>query len=447
MLLLNFLKKNKRKKNKKNIGYYKTFPPELIRPIILYLKNDKKSLHSCLLVSRDWCKETVELLWRQPFNFLYTCNKINSSNLSRFITLKSNNQCYCSIEKRRYQATNLLMTYLLIKHDKEFVEKGIIKAKGEENIIFNYFEFLHVLDLHELYLAIKDWWYRSIRSKKSLLNSKFNETYDFILTVNSIMKYFFTNAPKLKALSLDTEFIFYKINNRHPCSFLVKVDYKYWDHHTFNLLIDDLETSQFFINLTELILIANEDKRQIFFALSQVCHNIQKLVIKIVYPIYSKYYPCTARSCIYKWDEINYLISLIRYQHNLVYFELFDISEKGMDEILKSLKESQHNSLKTLILNNVRINNNSIILSYLKYLQNLQELRFNKCICYRIVINNKYNKIDIIDEEKNYEEGLWLPNLKYLQVDYIDERGLEFEELSFILSSILIRCSPLLDSI
>ncbi|PKC57375.1 hypothetical protein RhiirA1_472594, partial [Rhizophagus irregularis] len=134
-------------------------------------------------------------------------------------------------------------------------------------------------------------------------------------------------------------------------------------------------------------------------------------------------------------------------QHNLVHFELFDIPETGINEILNSLKESQHNSLKTLILNNARINYNGTILSYMKYLQNLQELRFNKCICNRnVFFNNKNNKNDIFDGENNYEEGLWLPNLKYLQVDYIDGKGEKLNELSLIISSILIRCSPLINS-
>ncbi|POG76072.1 hypothetical protein GLOIN_2v1559990, partial [Rhizophagus irregularis DAOM 181602=DAOM 197198] len=139
--------------------YSKTLPPELIRPIVLYLKNDKKSLHSCLLVSRDWCKETVDLLWKQPFHFLYTCNKINSSVLAQFTNPKLNNQCHCSNEKRQYQATNLLMTYLSIKH-------GIIT--------FDYFEFLRVLDLHELYCAIKDWnqWNKFNKDNSSPLTFK-----------------------------------------------------------------------------------------------------------------------------------------------------------------------------------------------------------------------------------------------------------------------------------
>ncbi|RGB21628.1 hypothetical protein C1646_822872 [Rhizophagus diaphanus] len=90
---------------------------------------------------------------------------------------------------------------------------------------------------------------------------------------------------------------------------------------------------------------------------------------------------------------------------------------------------------------------NSNILSYIRYLQNLQELRFNRCIYNRnVFFNNKKNKNDIFDEENNYEKGLCLPNLKYLQVNFIDENEEEFNELSFILSSILIRCSPLLNN-
>lgn len=40
MLLLNFFLK----KNENDVGYSKTLPSELIRPIVHHLKNDKKSL-------------------------------------------------------------------------------------------------------------------------------------------------------------------------------------------------------------------------------------------------------------------------------------------------------------------------------------------------------------------------------------------------------------------
>ncbi|CAB4428497.1 unnamed protein product [Rhizophagus irregularis] len=414
MPLLNFLKKNKRKCDRNS----RTFPPELIRPIVLNLKNDKKSLHSCLLVSRDWCKETVDLLWRQPFHFLYTCNKTNPSGFSRF---KNSKKCHCSNEKRQYQVTNLLMTYLSIKHDKEFVEKGIIKAKSER-ITFNYFEFLFVLDLHELYCAIKDW------NKWNKSNSKFRKD-NYSLTFESIMRYFITNTPKLKILSFDTKF---KTNKK------IDNDHNYFSNRD-NYILDSLikeskipEIIHFFDNLTELVLAISGCG--IFSSFSQICRNIQKLIIRIDSPFYG-----VVRVESYQ------LASLIRSQHNLVHFELFGTPEMGINKTLESLKESQHNSLKTLILNNSRIDYNATILSYLKYLQNLQELRFNNCICKRnIYFSIKKYKNDIFDDRKNYEEGLWLPNLKYLQVDYIDEKEEEFNELSFVISSILIRCSPLI---
>jgi hypothetical protein len=439
---LNFFKTNQK-------GEAIPLPPELIRLIVLYLKNDKKSLHSCLLVSRDWCKETVDLLWRQPFHFLYNCNKIKSV-FSLYRNPILNNQYCCSIKKRQYQATNLLMTYLLIKHDKEFVKKGIIKAE-DERITFDYFEFLSVLDLHQLYCAVKDWnqWDKS--------NSNGNKVNYSPPTFKSIIRYFFTNIPKLKTLSLDTKFIFYEINNTNPCLFLIKVDkydddddnyFSYWDNYILRLLVKEPkvpEIIQFFANLTELVITVREIKYEIFLFLSQICYNIWKLIIRIDYP--KNVLGLGGGNATITVEAVS-LASLIRSQHNLVYFELFDIPEVGINKILESLKESQCNSLKTLILNNARISNNiSTILSYLKYLQNLQELRFNKCICNEnIIFNNKYSKIDIFDEEKCYEKGLWLPNLKYLQVDYVDEKGKEFEVLSSILSSILIRCSPLINS-
>ncbi|CAG8760806.1 606_t:CDS:2, partial [Rhizophagus irregularis] len=191
------------------------------------------------------------------------------------------------------------------------------------------------------------------------------------------------------------------------------------DNYILKLLIKESknpEITQFFANLTELILTIRERKYEIFSSLSLICYNIQKLIIRIDYPIY---FYCGNAARAEVSSESYYLASLIRSQHNLVHFELFDIPETGINEILNSLKESQHNSLKTLILNNARINYNGTILSYMKYLQNLQELRFNKC--------------------------LWLPNLKYLQVDYIDGKGEKLNELSLIISSILIRCSPLIN--
>src|SRR5215469_12330417 len=49
--------------------------------IFEYLKDDKASLHSCLLVNRLWCEVSVRILWRNSLNY----NNLNYSVLISFL--------------------------------------------------------------------------------------------------------------------------------------------------------------------------------------------------------------------------------------------------------------------------------------------------------------------------------------------------------------------------
>ena len=40
-------------------------------------QNDIKSLHSCLLVNRTWCKATIPVLWKNPYKFRLTNEATN----------------------------------------------------------------------------------------------------------------------------------------------------------------------------------------------------------------------------------------------------------------------------------------------------------------------------------------------------------------------------------
>jgi len=348
------------------------------------------------------------------------------------------NNCRCSKKKRQSQATNLLTIYCSIKYNDELIREGIIKTKGA-NLMFNYLEFLSVLDLRDLYSAIQDWtqWNKMKKSMKSPLLNFLSHKFTPLTFNYNMFKYFFISSPKLKLLSFDTEFTLHKINNNNPCSSLIEEysENNYWVYYNIlnDLLsiINESETRHFFANLTELVFTTEERKTRIFSSLSRICHNIQKLIVKVKFTVLtSNYGTAFTRETNNTLEEAKQLVSLIRSQHNLVYFELYDTHEEGTSEILKSLKETQHKSLITLILNDVFINDNNTILLHLKYLQNLQELRLNKCIY----------------QQKNpsyYCEDLWLPNLKYLEVDYIDEHKEDYEELS----SILLGCSPLISKI
>ncbi|RIA88895.1 hypothetical protein C1645_877063 [Glomus cerebriforme] len=75
--------------------------------------------------------------------------KTNLSSSSQSTNPELINDCHCSKEKRQSQATNLLMTYISIKYYDELIKEGIIDTKSK-NTLFNYLEFLNVLNLQEL---------------------------------------------------------------------------------------------------------------------------------------------------------------------------------------------------------------------------------------------------------------------------------------------------------
>ena len=52
--------------------------PEITNYIIQYLRNDFKSLHSCIFVNRFLCRITIPILWEDPFSI--TCQERYSYN-------------------------------------------------------------------------------------------------------------------------------------------------------------------------------------------------------------------------------------------------------------------------------------------------------------------------------------------------------------------------------
>src|SRR3954464_10980625 len=58
---------------------------------IFEILDDKMALHSCLLVSRLWCKISVRILWRNIWRFKYTYKlKVASAILSTLISCLPN---------------------------------------------------------------------------------------------------------------------------------------------------------------------------------------------------------------------------------------------------------------------------------------------------------------------------------------------------------------------
>src|SRR4051794_8718008 len=45
-------------------------PRETLEQILYHFKNDKKILHSCILVNKFWCSTASSILYQRPFKFI-----------------------------------------------------------------------------------------------------------------------------------------------------------------------------------------------------------------------------------------------------------------------------------------------------------------------------------------------------------------------------------------
>ncbi|RGB39186.1 hypothetical protein C1646_754854 [Rhizophagus diaphanus] len=105
--------------------------PELINKIVQYFHYDYKTLHSCILVNRLWCRLTIPLLWEDPFS----------------IKLPKN-----------YYFINIYL-YNLSDDDKiKLNEYGINDDLFSSNTtLFNYPSFIQNLDTYKLSSSIRNW--------------------------------------------------------------------------------------------------------------------------------------------------------------------------------------------------------------------------------------------------------------------------------------------------
>src|ERR1043166_9025211 len=89
--------------------------------ILEELKNDRKSLHSCLLVNRAWCDATVPILWRNPLKF---CLNNSEKNI----------------------LFNVILLHLLKEYKDNLKNQGInLFVKTQQRPLFNYISFWRCL--------------------------------------------------------------------------------------------------------------------------------------------------------------------------------------------------------------------------------------------------------------------------------------------------------------
>jgi hypothetical protein len=104
--------------------------PELINEVIQYFHNDYKTLYSCTLVNRLWCRLAIPLLWKDPFSIKFPKN-------------------YHFIEIYLHNLNN---------NDKtKLNEYGINNDLFPSNTLFNYPSFIKSLDTQKIINCIENW--------------------------------------------------------------------------------------------------------------------------------------------------------------------------------------------------------------------------------------------------------------------------------------------------
>src|SRR2546421_4296157 len=107
---------------------------ECLNEIFENLEDDKITLHSCLLVSRLWCKISVRILWRNIWNVKYS--------------------------NHRSEATSAILSTLiscLPNESKELLQKNeIFISTPLKTPLFNYTAFCKVLSINEISQTIHE---------------------------------------------------------------------------------------------------------------------------------------------------------------------------------------------------------------------------------------------------------------------------------------------------
>ncbi|CAB5182278.1 unnamed protein product [Rhizophagus irregularis] len=103
--------------------------PELINEIIEYFHDDFKTLHSCILVNRLWCRLAIPLLWKDPFSIL----------------------------TENYNFIEIYLHYLKDDDEKKLNEYIIRNDLFSSNTLFNYPSFIQHLDTCKINYAINKW--------------------------------------------------------------------------------------------------------------------------------------------------------------------------------------------------------------------------------------------------------------------------------------------------
>src|SRR6266542_4709599 len=111
--------------------------PEMTYYIIRYLKNDLKSLYSCIFVNRFWCRVAIPILWEDPFSTEWR-NKFLHHFLDIYFLFLSDEDKMGTKVFRRYKISHRMNSFSF-------------------KPLFNYPSFIKTLNTFQLELHVINW--------------------------------------------------------------------------------------------------------------------------------------------------------------------------------------------------------------------------------------------------------------------------------------------------
>ncbi|CAG8443465.1 10936_t:CDS:1 [Funneliformis caledonium] len=204
-----------------------SLPVECLEEIIKNLKNDYRSLHSCMLVNYLWSSVSVRYLWKFPFGFF------------------------------KEPKGSIIQTYLscLPESSKLTLLKDGIEIPSTTSHVptYNYPSFIRKICIKSLFFTTEALFEKC-------------ERLSVLLIVRELCKVFIANSSKVEQLELT----FYHSSLKN-----IPIDYPVYDWYL--LLPTFPGASCCLSNLKELILDQNFDQRGFLSALSEISHKIENL--------------------------------------------------------------------------------------------------------------------------------------------------------------------------
>ncbi|CAG8540493.1 11105_t:CDS:1 [Funneliformis mosseae] len=276
--------------------------------ILSYFDSDPHSLHSFLLVNRYWCINTVPILWRRTF-YLTAHGSFSSKSRCRLIST------YLScLTLNKPNSPNLDSSITITSHasssDMTRNKQNHFSFAQQKSLTFDYVSFLRGFDYFQVYYAIGNWYANQSSEKKQsidfikIFGMDDDECRKFMIT-KELIKCILNKSPIIDYLALDSE-------TTIPSEFTS---------------IGKFPGATICLSYIRTFICRGSSKKlDLYIVLSKICRNVENMTIFGIGE-----------------DDSNAegLSNLIRKQHHLRKFVLWDGTNEQMSKVIKALSDNR----------------------------------------------------------------------------------------------------------